>query len=310
MPEPKAAGRFLGIDTSNYTTSAAIAEDGRVVSSLKLPLPVKDGERGLRQSDAVFAHVKNLPQLLEQIEGPFDAVGFSAYPRDCEGSYMPCFLCGEAAATAAARAAGIPLYRFSHQAGHIRAAVYSSGNPALIGGEFLAFHVSGGTTELLHVKAGQITLLGGTLDLNAGQVIDRSGVRMGLHFPCGRALEELAQNGKAPMKPLISVKGLGCNLSGLENKVVGLLASGTAHADIAAYIFDFVGMTLERLTVNALEAYPGLPVLYAGGVMSNRLIRGRLSACCEAYFAEPAFSSDNAAGIALLTAEAHCRQRG
>nr|MBQ4319664.1 peptidase M22 [Clostridia bacterium] len=123
--------RVLGIDTSNYTTSVSVAENGEVVQNLKLPLPVKEGERGLRQSDAVFAHIKNLPELMTQVTPGFDAVGVSAYPRDCEGSYMPCFLAGETAAVTAASAMGVPLYRFSHQAGHIRAAVYSSGHNEL-----------------------------------------------------------------------------------------------------------------------------------------------------------------------------------
>jgi len=298
--------RVLGIDTSNYTTSVSVVENGEVVQNLKLPLPVKEGERGLRQSDAVFAHIKNLPELMPQVVPGFDAVGVSAYPRDCEGSYMPCFLAGETAAVTAASAMGVPLYRFSHQAGHIRAAVYSSGHNELVGEEFLAFHVSGGTTELLHVKGDKIDLIGGTLDLNAGQVIDRTGVKLGLSFPCGRELEVLASNGKSPQKPQISVKGLKCNLSGVENKAAGMLASGTSKEDIAAYIFEFIGKTLEKLTENALVVYPGLPVLYAGGVMSNKLMRKRLTERFTAFFAEPAFSSDNACGTALLCYEAYC----
>ena len=296
--------RILGIDTSNYTTSAAVVENGAVMQNLKLPLPVKEGERGLRQSDAVFAHIKNLPQIMPEVKAGFDAIAVSAYPRDCEGSYMPCFLAGEAAAVTAASAAGVPLYRFSHQAGHIRAAVYSSGHNELVGSEFLAFHVSGGTTELLYVNGEKIELLGGTLDLNAGQVIDRTGVKLGLKFPCGRELEKLASEGKSPYKPQISVKNFGCNLSGVENKVNEMLAQGISQNDIAAYVFDFIGRTLERLTENALNLHPGLPVLYAGGVMSNKLMRKRLTDKFTAYFAEPEFSSDNACGTALLCYDA------
>jgi len=302
--------RILGIDTSNYTTSAAVVEDGIVKQNLKAPLPVKEGERGLRQSDAVFAHVKNLPELMAQLEyTDFDAVGVSAYPRDCEGSYMPCFLCGIAAASTAAASLGVPLIEVSHQAGHIRAAVYSSGREELIGGEHLAFHVSGGTTEILHVCGSNIELIGGTLDLNAGQVIDRSGVMLGLKFPCGRELEALASEGKTPVKPKVSVVGTECNLSGVENKVREMIASGEDKRNIAAYVFEFIGATIERLTENALIKYPGLPVLYAGGVMSNRLMRGRLNKRFEAYFAEPEFSSDNACGTALLAYDKYMKEK-
>ncbi len=300
--------RILALDTSNYTTSVAVIEDGRVVQNLKKLLPVKEGERGLRQSDALFAHIKNLPTLLPEIEPPFDAVAVSAYPRDVEGSYMPCFLAGETTAVAVASASGLPLYRFSHQAGHIRAAVYSSGRDELVGGEFLAFHVSGGTTEVLHVSGDKIDLVGGTLDLNAGQVIDRVGVKLGLAFPCGRELEKLAAVGHIPQKPKISVTETQCNLSGVENQALGLLAKGTPYEDIAAYVFDFIGATIEKLSENAVAKFGDLPILYAGGVMSNRIMRSRLTNRFEAYFAEPEFSSDNAAGVGLLCHDAMKRE--
>ncbi|MBQ7930319.1 MAG: peptidase M22, partial [Clostridia bacterium] len=92
---------FLGIDTSNYTTSAAICDgEGNILLNAKAPLPVKEGERGLRQSDAVFHHVKNLPEVSRQAGRIMDenrektlvSVGCSATPRDSDGSYMPCFL--------------------------------------------------------------------------------------------------------------------------------------------------------------------------------------------------------------------------
>ena len=122
---------YLGIDTSNYTTSAALCVDGVITCNFKMPLPVSAGERGLRQSDAVFAHVKNLPSIMDLIakeikSGALAAVGYSRSPRDAGDSYMPCFLCGAAAAHSAAAAANAVTYGFSHQAGHVTAALYSS----------------------------------------------------------------------------------------------------------------------------------------------------------------------------------------
>ena len=127
----------LGIDTSNYTTSAAIYTP-------ELPLPISVGRllavaaggRGLRQSDAVFAHVKNLPDIVpaavNQFDGAISAIGVSVRPRDAEGSYMPCFLAGLAAAASAASVLHVPLYEFSHQANHVAAAAYGAGVPALL----------------------------------------------------------------------------------------------------------------------------------------------------------------------------------
>ena len=179
---------FVGFDTSNYTTSAAVCTaEGEVVANIKSPLPVEAGACGLRQSDAVFAHLKNLPDVCEQLRAVTEnytvaAVGYSAYPRDAKDSYMPCFLAGKTAATAFAAAAGVPLYAFSHQCGHIMAAAYASGQlERLMQDKFLAFHVSGGTTEAVLVtpengSIASVALVGETADLNAGQAIDRIGV--------------------------------------------------------------------------------------------------------------------------------------
>jgi len=303
---------FIGIDTSNYTTSAAICtKDGEIVANLKLPLPVKAGECGLRQSDAVFAHVKNLPQLMERLAESLQgmkpvAVGVSATPRPLEGSYMPCFLSGIAAAQSFAAAAHIPLLRFSHQEGHIMAAAYSAGAMHLLDAErFAAFHVSGGTTEVLlatpHPRGFDIELFSATADINAGQAIDRIGVMLGLDFPCGKELEKLAEkNTKKIPKSRISVKDGYCNLSGLENMAAKLWQESGDAALVAAFTLQFIGDTLVAMTGELDARIPSLPIVYAGGVMSNRYLQARLGERKNTYFAEPQFSADNAAGIALL----------
>ncbi len=301
--------RVLGIDTSNYTTSIAVADEtgyrhGRTI------LEVKTGERGLRQSDALFLHTVNLPRLFSEIDiGKIDAVSYSEKPRDIEGSYMPCFLAGKSAATAAASAAGVPLFAFSHQAGHIMAALKSceAGEEAL-GREFLAFHISGGTTELLHVKRKavgfDVAIVGETLDINAGQLIDRAGVLLGLKFPCGMELEKLAVQGKSA-KLHTCIKSGSCNLSGAENKIIQMYNYGEAAENIARYAIDFVCETILGMSRYAREAHPSLPILYAGGVMRDNIIRDRLTGEMEnIYFAENELSSDNAVGTAYLGLEA------
>ena len=299
----------LGIDTSNYTTSISVADEtgyrhGRTI------LEVKTGERGLRQSDALFLHTVNLPRLFSELDiGKTDAVSYSEKPRDIEGSYMPCFLAGKAAATAAASAAGVPLFAFSHQAGHIMAALKSceAGEEAL-GREFLAFHISGGTTELLHVKRKavgfDVAIVGETLDINAGQLIDRAGVLLGLKFPCGMELEKLAVQGKTT-KLHTCIKSGSCNLSGAENKIIQMYNFGEAAENIARYAIDFVCETILGMSRYAREAHRSLPILYAGGVMRDNIIRDRLTGEMEnIYFAENELSSDNAVGTAYLGLEA------
>lgn len=303
---------YIGIDTSNYTTSIAVCdEDGNVVCNLKKLLDVKEGERGLRQSDAVFAHVKNLPLLADELKevvgnSKIASVGVSSTPRDVEGSYMPCFLCGKATAEIVASTHNAPLYEFSHQAGHIMAALYSCGNlDELIKSDFIAFHVSGGTTEALYVRPNKssfdVSIICDTADISAGQAIDRAGVMMGLKFPCGKELETLAESyGGTVAKPKVCVKEGKCNLSGVENISKKLYDETNDKTFVSAYVLNFVGATLVKITENIREKYPNIPIVYAGGVMSNKKLKQMLSAFENTYFAEPAFSADNAAGIALL----------
>ena len=290
----------LGIDTSNYTTSVALSEDGKIIFNEKILLDVPAGERGVRQSDAVFLHTKNLPVLFEKLgERKLDAVGVSVRPRDVEGSYMPCFLAGLSSATAISAVNGIERYEFSHQAGHIMAALYSCQRTDLVSSEFIAFHVSGGTTEMLLVDNMYVTRIGGTLDLNAGQLIDRIGVKLGYSFPCGLAMDkELVTLDSADCSSC--VRGFDCHFSGLENQADKLISSGADKKTVVAFVFKSVMRTLDKMTRNALDKYGELPVIYAGGVTGNRFISSYLEKKYGAYFASPEFSADNAAGAALL----------
>lgn len=330
MPDLTQRPCWVGMDTSNYTTSAAVTtedEQGRltVVANHKIPLPVAAGARGLRQSDAVFAHIKNLPAITAQLRETLQAgnyriaaVGYSATPRDVVGSYMPCFLTGEVAAKALAAGAEAEAYPFSHQSGHIMAALYSSGYMAQNRSSdkpFMAFHVSGGTTEAVIAQPRRdgfdITLIGGGADLHAGQVIDRVGVLMGLDFPCGKAMEDLAAAYLADrhitgIRPCVR-DGV-CHLSGVENQAAKRWQDTADRGEVSALVLTFIGKTLRLMTDQLQEkikaTYGYLPVIYAGGVMSNRLIRPLLSDATpwQTYFAEPAFSADNAAGTSLLCA--------
>lgn len=303
---------FVGIDTSNYTTSVAVIDsNGALVANLKAPLSVNVGERGLRQSDAVFQHIKNLPSLMEKAaeilrDGKILAVGVSERPRNVDGSYMPCFLSGVAAAHSFVAPLNLPLYGFSHQCGHIAAAIYSSG-AKLSDGYFAAIHASGGTTELLRARECEngflVELVGGTLDLNAGQVIDRVGVAMGLPFPSGKHIEELALKftGRIPKrKP--PVNGMSFNLSGAENIALSLYRE-TGNAELtAAFVLDYIGSAIIAICKQYIEVYGETEFVFAGGVMCNSIIKSRIKREIPAsYFAEPAMSADNAVGIAALT---------
>ena len=299
----------LGFDTSNYTTSVAVF-DGQQGRNMGKLLDVPEGGLGLRQSDALFQHVKRLPQLVQTLASEeklntIGAVGASTRPRAVEDSYMPCFLAGTSQAQAMACVLKVPFFACSHQQGHLAAAAWSAGHVELLDRPFLAWHLSGGTTELLLVEPEgcnvRACILGGTSDISAGQLIDRTGVLLGLQFPAGKALDALYREGKEGKPFKVKLQGMEFSLSGMENKVKAMLQAGEEPASIARFTLDTVADVVVRATRQAQLDYPGLPVLCSGGVASNWLLRKTMSEQCGALFAQPEYSTDNAMGVAILT---------
>ncbi|MDD6806886.1 MAG: peptidase M22 [Oscillospiraceae bacterium] len=309
---------YFGFDTSNYTTSvAAYNSDLNIIVHRKKLLPVKSGERGIRQSNAVFYHTEQIGNLVNSLFeelysynnfniSEVAAIGVSAFPRRVEGSYMPCFSVGQTVAKSLAASFNVPCFEFSHQEGHICAALYSAGKLNKLNNQFLAFHVSGGTTESLVCCPSEDSvikaeLIGTSSDLKAGQAIDRIGVKLGLDFPCGPALEKLAEGSTREFNLKPSMNNLNCSLSGVENKCNKMLSEGEKPEDIALFCLKYIESSIDAMSSEALKLYPNSFICYSGGVMSNKIIRKSLEQKYECSFAEPDFSSDNAAGIALLT---------
>lgn len=309
-------GYYLGIDTSAYTTSLALVNEQEELQwEARKILAVPSGERGLAQSEALFQHVQNLPCLTAEI--PADlwrdiaGIGVSTAPRPVKGSYMPVFTAGYGVASSLASALNVPLYRTSHQEGHLAAGI-SSGKLTEI--QFLAIHLSGGTTELLQVEKKepgkiQIDLLGGTTDLHAGQFVDRVGVRLGLGFPAGKELERLAQDadpGAASLLPS-SVKGFEVSFSGVESAAQRLIDQHVPAAQVARAVEGCVARTIAKLLQIGIEKTGLKHCLIVGGVASNQFIRSelnhRLNHKAQLYWAEPEWSRDQAIGVALLTSQ-------
>lgn len=305
----------LGLDTSNYTTSVALFDglEGRQLGRL---LEVRAGTLGLRQSDALFQHVKQLPRLFAQLreEGMLSgiaAVGASTKPRWVEGSYMPCFLAGETVGKISADLLDVPFFPCAHQQGHIAAAAWGAGRLDVLDKPLLAWHLSGGTTELLYVEPEGTGILprkiGGTSDISAGQLIDRTGVLLGLPFPAGKALDALSREG-APVSGFpVKVNNLTFSLSGMENQARAMVEAGRPAAAVARFVVTTVAETIRRTTDQARARYPGLPVLCSGGVASNGLLRETMA---DALFAPPVYSADNALGAAILAHRALSAARG
>ena len=293
----------IGFDTSNYTTSCALFDGAEGENSGRL-LDVAQGQLGLRQSDALFSHVKRLPEIVERLDvcGDIIAVGASEKPRETENSYMPCFLAGVAQGRVLANMLGVPYFGFSHQQGHIAAAAWSAGRIDLLEKEHLAWHLSGGTTELLYVRpfgvAVKCEIIGGTDDLAVGQLIDRAGQLLGLSFPSGKELDALAANADKLDKYTPKISGMSFSVSGIEHKMKGIFENGEKAENIAYFTLASVVSAVHAATENAIAKYGDMPVLYSGGVASNSLLR-RLTP--DGIFAEPRYSTDNAMGCAILT---------
>lgn len=305
----------LGFDTSNYTTSAAVF-DGVTGENRGKLLIVPEGSLGLRQSEALFQHTKRLHLMVEQLRadgtiGQICAVGASTRPREVEGSYMPCFLVGEGQGRSIAAALGVPFFACSHQQGHIAAAAWSSGHEELMDVPHLAWHLSGGTTELLFVRPEgcmvRAEVIGGTTDISAGQLVDRIGVSLGMGFPAGKAMDSLSRESNRPGGFKVKMSEGKFSLSGMENKIRAMVELGEEPAYIARYTFETLASVLERATLWAKNTYGDIPVLCSGGVASNTLLRSLLEPM-GTIFAPAQYSTDNALGVAILAKR--CLERG
>lgn len=304
----------LGIDTSNYKTSAAVVDEtGGILFNHQQLLKVKQGERGLRQSEALFQHVQNLPPVLEEIlkqeeiRSRIGCVCVSTRPRPVEGSYMPVFTAGEGYARAAAAALGVPLYRVSHQEGHIEAVQYYSEMKDIR--PLICFHFSGGTTEAVLVDEPRFEIVGGSKDLAYGQVLDRIGVAMGLAFPAGAAMDEIAcaERRHPSIFTKIKVNDGYVNLSGIETQGQRVLAEKTGiytQEEILDNLFSVLSRSVADMTSQLSAKYNIKNFIYAGGVSCSQYMRryleSHLDSGLQISFGSPALSSDNAVGVALL----------
>lgn len=295
--------KILGIDTSNYTTSVAVIENGTLIYENRKILDVDFGKKGLRQSEALFQHIKNLPILLDSPKvQKIDAVAVSTKPRPCEDSYMPVFKAGETVAKSIASVLGIPLIETTHQEGHVEAGCYSIGFNEE---EFIVFHMSGGTSEILMYnknKHNTIELIGGTKDISFGQFLDRVGVALGYDFPAGKYVDELALNiNETDLIIPSKVEGIYFNLSGQETQAQKYIENGLNKEEIALATMKCISKTLDKLIANLLKVY-NKKILLIGGVASSKYIANFINKKYNGivFISKPEFAQDNAIGVAII----------
>ncbi len=299
---------ILGIDTSNYTTSLSVVSDsGDIIFDKRILLDVKEGNRGLRQSEAVYEHIRNLPKITNGIEKyDITAISASVTPRRVEGSFMPCFLVGKNFAQSMADIMNVPFIGTTHQEGHIAAALWD--NDMDISGEFIFVHMSGGTTEILLCRKDdsgfESDIIGGTTDISAGQFVDRIGVLLGMKFPAGASMDRLYDGNKDYTLPT-SVKGAKMSFAGVETKMNELIGkSGISTESAVSAVFRCVGRSIGRAVENAAKEYDIKNILIGGGVASSdnirALIEREVSSRRKIFYAKNNLSSDNSVGVALI----------
>ncbi len=336
---------YLGIDTSCYTTSLFFMDrEGHAAAETRRILKVKPGGCGLQQSEMLYQHTRNLPELMEEAARGHRfnvrGIGVSARPRPREDSYMPAFLAGLGFARSLAALYGIPLWQISHQENHLEAALWSANGPDA--DRFLFLHASGGTTDLLLAEKEnsvyKLTEIGGSLDLHAGQFVDRAGVALGLGFPSGPALEQLAeQHTEIPEIP-VSVHKTKVSLSGPctwvlraiekakqekefshQSDPVTAADGSTANnfadakvlteeshitaANLAAGVQWGLAETFVRMIRNGAAEHNVKHVILAGGVCANRWIRNHVveklaKRGIRVWMPDNRYSGDNASGCA------------
>lgn len=305
---------ILGIDTSNYRTSVALVSlNGNVLLNRRMLLPVREGERGLRQSDAVYIHLKQLKPLFEELrpltaEWQISAVCASVSPRERIDSYMPVFETGDTVGRGVAAAIGIPFFQTDHQHGHIRAAQF--GTKLEKSSDFIALHLSGGTTDLLSISRDGLKELGSSLDLHAGQLIDRVGVALGFTFPAGPQMENLAVHGTSQGRLGCAMENddLSCHLSGGEAQALRWINQKKEKPeDISREVFDLLARTVSRMLNAGMKKTGQHDALICGGVASSELFRTmlqerlyRLRSELSIVYGTPELSGDNAVGVALI----------
>lgn len=307
---------IIGIDTSCYTTSiAAITLNREIVFNEKIMLNVKNGERGLRQSDAVFQHIKNFGDISERLKKHIHKKGYkvemicaSAKPRDVEESYMPVFEVGKNFAKTMAAIFDCEMLETTHQENHIAASLYGCDKEDLE--RFISVHMSGGTMEILLTEKGdkgyKTEIVGGTKDISFGQLIDRVGVKMGYDFPAGKYVDENALLCKEEVASGLktSVKDGYMNISGLENQVYKLMEEKDKYY-VSKAVMNAAIKSLDKALRFVCDKYNIEDVVFVGGVASSKYISEKLSKKLQrnninSFFTDGAYSSDNACGCAII----------
>ncbi len=316
--------RVLGIETSCDETGVALydTERGLLADALHSQVAVHGAFGGVVPELASRDHIQRVLPLVERVLADaglsidaVDAIAFTQGP-----GLAGALLVGASVASALGFATGKPVIGVHHMEGHLLSPLLATPAPQF---PFVALLVSGGHTQFFDVRAvGRYRLLGDTQDDAAGEAFDKTAQLLGLPYPGGPALAELAEAGTPGAvslpRPMLDSGTLDLSFSGLKT-AVALRARDAANggdpaslpadrkADIACAFQAAVVDVLVAKSLLALDVTGFATLVVAGGVGANRALRSRLHGALSArgaavFFPEPRYCTDNGAMIAMAAA--------
>ncbi len=303
----------LGIETSCDETAVAIydGQRGLLAHQIYSQIPLHAQYGGVVPELASRDHVRMIMPLIEQVMGeaecaPGDMTGI-AYTRG--PGLMGALMVGAAVGRSLAYAWGVPAVGVHHIEAHLMAVMLEDNPPTY---PFVTLIVSGGHTLLAEVIGlGQYHLLGETLDDAVGEAFDKTAKLLGLPYPGGPALAELATQGTPGVfdlpRPMVNRPGLDFSFSGLKTRVMQVCQQASkdqqTRADIAHAFEAAIVDTLAIKCRRALKETGAKRLVVAGGVSANQALRCQLQAMCQAqsasvYFPRHEYCTDNGAMVA------------
>ncbi len=305
---------ILGIETSCDETGVAIydSEKGllghKLYSQIKLHAKYGGVVPELASRDHINYIIPLINDLLKDCKINIQNIGAIAYTSG--PGLSGALLVGSSVAESLACALGIRSIPIHHLEGHLLAPMLEDRKPKF---PFIALLVSGGHSQLIHVKElGSYKIIGDTLDDAAGEAFDKTAQLLGLGYPGGAALSKLAEKGLKHFelpRPLLHSNGLDFSFSGLKTAVLYLVRkqkklTKEIKADIAYAFEDSITDVLVKKTIQALKQEGLKRVIISGGVGANKTLRNKIIAECnqnefEYFFPDLTFCTDNGAMIAL-----------
>ena len=305
---------ILGIETSCDETGVAIYDSEKGLLGHKLYSQIKLHAKygGVVPELASRDHINYIIPLIHDLLSDYkiniqniEAIAYTSGP-----GLSGALLVGSSVAESLACALGIRSIPIHHLEGHLLAPMLEDRKPKF---PFIALLVSGGHSQLIHVKElGSYKIIGDTLDDAAGEAFDKTAQLLGLGYPGGAALSKLAEKGlnhfELP-RPLLHSNDLDFSFSGLKTAVLYLVRkqkklTKEIKADIAYAFEDSITDVLVKKTIQALKQEDLKRVIISGGVGANKTLRNKIIAECnqnefEYFFPDLTFCTDNGAMIAL-----------